>query len=129
MRQRRLPDPSANEGTSITGTFEVIHKSPQGRGGEPDFEGKVDLKQNATEDEGTTNELVGFVAPYLVAAALILTAVLGQLLLAWLYLAQIEDTLPVWARIFLAVAVLVTMVFVILYAVGKIRADCEQRKK
>lgn len=124
------PDLPEEEGPSITGTFEGSHNLPRGGDEEPDFKGKVDLKQSTADDnEETTEELVGFVAPYLVAATLILTAVLGQLLLAWLYLAQIEDALPVWARIFLAAAVLVTMVFVIIYAVGKIRADCEQRKQ
>lgn len=63
---------------------------------------------------------------YLVAAGLILTAVLGQLLIAGLYLAQIEDALPVWARIFLGIAVALTWVFVVIYAWGKVRDDCEE---
>ncbi len=118
-------DTPADTATRITGEFKGTNGLLKSA-----FGGTVKLRQSAPKTpNNTTPKNVGFVATYLVAATLILTAVLGQLLIAGLYLAQIEEALPVWSRRVLGFAVAVTVVFVVVYAWSKIRADCEKRKK
>jgi hypothetical protein len=64
-----------------------------------------------------------------VAVLLALGAVLGQLLVVLLHLTQIQDSIPLSARIILGLAALLTIVFACCYAWVRVRSDLNHRVK